>query len=182
MIRRPPRSTRTDTLFPYTTLFRSAESSVSTTVQFSPFTSQVSVDRLNDDSSSAERMSALRLIVNPAGLPTVNGLLTSETSNELLAPVSSASGIAIVASVVASPSLARSVSLTEQPRHNTDAGHCTAIAVGARNSRSQNALAACAINVALADTGLTPVTGTEPGNCVTVPVLTAVQLRSASRR
>src|SRR3546814_14696901 len=26
MIRRPPRSTRTDTLFPYTTLFRSAES------------------------------------------------------------------------------------------------------------------------------------------------------------
>src|SRR3546814_20472798 len=27
MIRRPPRSTRTDTLFPYTTLFRSIESS-----------------------------------------------------------------------------------------------------------------------------------------------------------
>src|SRR3546814_13448816 len=27
MIRRPPRSTRTDTLFPYTTLFRSAEDS-----------------------------------------------------------------------------------------------------------------------------------------------------------
>src|SRR3546814_6396851 len=27
MIRRPPRSTRTDTLFPYTTLFRSADSS-----------------------------------------------------------------------------------------------------------------------------------------------------------
>src|SRR3546814_3394577 len=29
MIRRPPRSTRTDTLFPYTTLFRSIASSVS---------------------------------------------------------------------------------------------------------------------------------------------------------
>src|SRR3546814_19914471 len=28
MIRRPPRSTRTDTLFPYTTLFRSEHSSV----------------------------------------------------------------------------------------------------------------------------------------------------------
>src|SRR3546814_19491416 len=28
MIRRPPRSTRTDTLFPYTTLFRSHESAV----------------------------------------------------------------------------------------------------------------------------------------------------------
>src|SRR3546814_18344363 len=30
MIRRPPRSTRTDTLFPYTTLFRSAASEVDT--------------------------------------------------------------------------------------------------------------------------------------------------------
>src|SRR3546814_6256030 len=29
MIRRPPRSTRTDTLFPYTTLFRSLESRLS---------------------------------------------------------------------------------------------------------------------------------------------------------
>src|SRR3546814_6164370 len=29
MIRRPPRSTRTDTLFPYTTLFRSARPAVS---------------------------------------------------------------------------------------------------------------------------------------------------------
>src|SRR3546814_15143947 len=28
MIRRPPRSTRTDTLFPYTTLFRSAEADI----------------------------------------------------------------------------------------------------------------------------------------------------------
>src|SRR3546814_12081227 len=31
MIRRPPRSTRTDTLFPYTTLFRSFETSHATT-------------------------------------------------------------------------------------------------------------------------------------------------------
>src|SRR3546814_17314112 len=30
MIRRPPRSTRTDTLFPYTTLFRSARAAVRT--------------------------------------------------------------------------------------------------------------------------------------------------------
>src|SRR3546814_12310015 len=28
MIRRPPRSTRTDTLFPYTTLFRSSDASI----------------------------------------------------------------------------------------------------------------------------------------------------------
>src|SRR3546814_3314370 len=32
MIRRPPRSTRTDTLFPYTTLFRSSDESRSLTV------------------------------------------------------------------------------------------------------------------------------------------------------
>src|SRR3546814_17712529 len=31
MIRRPPRSTRTDTLFPYTTLFRSTNPSLDTT-------------------------------------------------------------------------------------------------------------------------------------------------------
>src|SRR3546814_4626974 len=39
MIRRPPRSTRTDTLFPYTTLFRSAPSKLSSlakTAQLSP--------------------------------------------------------------------------------------------------------------------------------------------------
>src|SRR3546814_8362153 len=34
MIRRPPRSTRTDTLFPYTTLFRSDRLSPSTSIGF----------------------------------------------------------------------------------------------------------------------------------------------------
>src|SRR3546814_17223684 len=33
MIRRPPRSTRTDTLFPYTTLFRSKQTAIGVTVQ-----------------------------------------------------------------------------------------------------------------------------------------------------
>src|SRR3546814_4361638 len=36
MIRRPPRSTRTDTLFPYTTLFRSARSCRSRTALAAP--------------------------------------------------------------------------------------------------------------------------------------------------
>src|SRR3546814_6957331 len=40
MIRRPPRSTRTDTLFPYTTLFRSA-------VGVSPSSSEVDADTLS---------------------------------------------------------------------------------------------------------------------------------------
>src|SRR3546814_6796392 len=40
MIRRPPRSTRTDTLFPYTTLFRSPSSGVTTfEPMISPFAS-----------------------------------------------------------------------------------------------------------------------------------------------
>src|SRR3546814_14793177 len=34
MIRRPPRSTRTDTLFPYTTLFRSWDLSLFTSAEF----------------------------------------------------------------------------------------------------------------------------------------------------
>src|SRR3546814_19077196 len=33
MIRRPPRSTRTDTLFPYTTLFRSGRQAINSPVQ-----------------------------------------------------------------------------------------------------------------------------------------------------
>src|SRR3546814_2471899 len=36
MIRRPPRSTRTDTLFPYTTLFRSPRNVVTDTVRVRP--------------------------------------------------------------------------------------------------------------------------------------------------
>src|SRR3546814_19300027 len=36
MIRRPPRSTRTDTLFPYTTLFRSMPEIQNFTVNFGP--------------------------------------------------------------------------------------------------------------------------------------------------
>src|SRR3546814_3776927 len=40
MIRRPPRSTRTDTLFPYTTLFRSAPQDESLPRQIAEFTQQ----------------------------------------------------------------------------------------------------------------------------------------------
>src|SRR3546814_3149643 len=36
MIRRPPRSTRTDTLFPYTTLFRSLTSFIAASISCSP--------------------------------------------------------------------------------------------------------------------------------------------------
>src|SRR3546814_1589994 len=50
MIRRPPRSTRTDTLFPYTTLFRSVCKTTVLTERQSPHPSQPAiVDNLFDD-------------------------------------------------------------------------------------------------------------------------------------
>src|SRR3546814_7495648 len=49
MIRRPPRSTRTDTLFPYTTLFRS------------PLTSAEVLNRLTDREEAARREAARSL-------------------------------------------------------------------------------------------------------------------------
>src|SRR3546814_16221201 len=60
MIRRPPRSTRTDTLFPYTTLFRSwhepvtraalysARDLVMAAIEARPFDVQAAVDELRD--------------------------------------------------------------------------------------------------------------------------------------
>src|SRR3546814_10244230 len=53
MIRRPPRSTRTDTLFPYTTLFRSG---------------QIYVDRKFDPESRARAQAFLTLITQGIGI------------------------------------------------------------------------------------------------------------------
>src|SRR3546814_2154119 len=46
MIRRPPRSTRTDTLFPYTTLFRSGRNSVLLAESYRDWWSLAGVDSL----------------------------------------------------------------------------------------------------------------------------------------
>src|SRR3546814_12277352 len=52
MIRRPPRSTRTDTLFPYTTLFRSVDSpSISTFPKFKSTSTSHIASRLRSDLS-----------------------------------------------------------------------------------------------------------------------------------
>src|SRR3546814_12622863 len=56
MIRRPPRSTRTDTLFPYTTLFRSVERG---------FAGQQIDDLLGDGGGAGERVERQR--GNPRG-------------------------------------------------------------------------------------------------------------------
>src|SRR3546814_17013830 len=54
MIRRPPRSTRTDTLFPYTTLFRSQSFDEAATTDFAELSGTFTIDKgivTNDDLS-----------------------------------------------------------------------------------------------------------------------------------
>src|SRR3546814_7433550 len=58
MIRRPPRSTRTDTLFPYTTLFRSVELVVRDAVQAHE---EVVAEHRRDGDEQAERRHDQRL-------------------------------------------------------------------------------------------------------------------------
>src|SRR3546814_11691363 len=66
MIRRPPRSTRTDTLFPYTTLFRSRESifrghrtSLPFRVGVPPCSSR-SINRIRSEEHTSELQSLMR--------------------------------------------------------------------------------------------------------------------------
>src|SRR3546814_3573377 len=56
MIRRPPRSTRTDTLFPYTTLFRSAAARNSAPLPRPRPVPAVPLERINDRRGQASRL------------------------------------------------------------------------------------------------------------------------------
>src|SRR3546814_11667312 len=61
MFRRPPRSTRTDTLFPYTTLFRSEKVSLQIAEQMSAYlTSGAITNALNMPSLTAEEAKRLK--------------------------------------------------------------------------------------------------------------------------
>src|SRR3546814_10706737 len=60
MIRRPPRSTRTDTLFPYTTLFRSLPKANGLALANVPRRVLISGKRQVSDRREARRLSALR--------------------------------------------------------------------------------------------------------------------------
>src|SRR3546814_6707573 len=66
MIRRPPRSTRTDTLFPYTTLFRSREE-------------QVAVD---EEEGAVEGVEVGQFLTRPARLA-ASGTRSEEHTSEL---------------------------------------------------------------------------------------------------
>src|SRR3546814_19935338 len=63
MIRRPPRSTRTDTLFPYTTLFRSGSRAVSASFDYSlilwNLESQQAVEVLDDHEGAVTAVALL---------------------------------------------------------------------------------------------------------------------------
>src|SRR3546814_14058290 len=67
MIRRPPRSTRTDTLFPYTTLFRSVEYSKSM-AKIAERSQQLVRDFLERQASDPER----RRVVTPEAFDPLN--------------------------------------------------------------------------------------------------------------
>src|SRR3546814_18658979 len=61
MIRRPPRSTRTDTLFPYTTLFRSADGAAEHRLALAE---RIDIGRVEKGDTALER----RLDEGPAGV------------------------------------------------------------------------------------------------------------------
>src|SRR3546814_16587164 len=60
MIRRPPISTRTDTLFPYTTLFRSSAPKVPKVVERDPIAEQAKADALAQQKANSEIASRKR--------------------------------------------------------------------------------------------------------------------------
>src|SRR3546814_10505180 len=85
MIRRPPRSTRTDTLFPYTTLFRSMAMSVPTAVSAAHASLSVMPARSDDD--------VLRL-TQAAGMVARQNLYGSVAWHLLMVPLAAAGWVA----------------------------------------------------------------------------------------
>src|SRR3546814_10068235 len=84
MIRRPPRSTRTDTLFPYTTLFRSTNTTTTTTSTTFPPNALSSLDQtqhnfINNVFPSAHQLTSTA----PQLQPIINTNRSEEHTSEL---------------------------------------------------------------------------------------------------
>src|SRR3546814_10254176 len=69
MIRRPPRSTRTDTLFPYTTLFRSIPVVAPIGIGENGETYNINADTSAGAIAAAVRASKLLMLTDVAGVP-----------------------------------------------------------------------------------------------------------------
>src|SRR3546814_10128344 len=82
MIRRPPRSTRTDTLFPYTTLFRSPKNAI--TKQFHKLFDMEGVElEFRQDALSAIARKALKRKTGERGLRTIVESVLLDTMYDL---------------------------------------------------------------------------------------------------
>src|SRR3546814_13734331 len=74
MIRRPPRSTRTDTLFPYTTLFRSVGRP--SPLWLSHFLTVHGVPEMEQSATHGSDPDPLRITADPALVRAIGGALT----------------------------------------------------------------------------------------------------------
>src|SRR3546814_19223967 len=115
MIRRPPRSTRTDTLFPYTTLFRSTPTGNAVSVTGAP--PAAGIEYSCDESSFALR----KYTVVPSG----------ENAGALTFQPSGVSRFGGAASRANRPSIHRDVLALPPPPHSTRLAHTTLTPAGA---------------------------------------------------
>src|SRR3546814_11012017 len=82
MIRRPPRSTRTDTLFPYTTLFRSQDSLKSGGTAIEPGLAERMHKSLTDGARKQEQAGQPAVLLVPNGLRPLLARFTRQTDRK----------------------------------------------------------------------------------------------------
>src|SRR3546814_4523365 len=83
MIRRPPRSTRTDTLFPYTTLFRSRIILLTIKIADVPFVREDSLCKLDDLWQGFHRLILNYGFMQPVDVPEALKRRSEEHTSEL---------------------------------------------------------------------------------------------------
>src|SRR3546814_17720883 len=94
MKRRPPRATRTDTLFPYTTLFRSLTAIIVAGRSGSAFAAQIGTMKVNQEVDALETMGLS--VVDVLVLPRVLALVVALPALTVFADVAGLAGGAVV--------------------------------------------------------------------------------------
>src|SRR3546814_15141899 len=102
MIRRPPRSTRTDTLFPYTTLFRAVVGDARQSLYRFRGAAAVNIDRFTQDYAAGVRDS---LTTNYRSVPEIVGAYTAFGEDMLVASYAGPAGLEAAAMSGAAPAL-----------------------------------------------------------------------------